>query len=397
MRKVLIILLSVLSLTMVAQKKVAVLTPICRDNSVNNFYQQIIRGALESAVTATDEYIAYDRTAFDKVLEEHQFQRSGAVDDAQIRRMGMYAGVDLVIVTEVSASEGYMSVLVKILNIESGASSKGLSELMEQNPPIVQSTCKELAKKVFGIVDFGSRKRKGTLELAEGRYEGEIQNGKPHGNGKIFYNVDNENDRVSYEGAWENGLPSGEGTMIWKEGQKYIGGWLKDMKSGWGTVYLPNGVKMEGTSVNGKWNGNMTIYDTNGDRYELMAKDDDFLNGKGTLYYNDGRKYVGNFRNLKKQGAGILYSADGSMRYEGNFENDMMEGKGTVYKSEGMIKGWWEKGELDGYTQIFYNDGSEEYGKCVNGQQEGEWTKRTSSGKYLKGWWSSGVLTTRYH
>ena len=53
MRKLLIILLSILSLTAFAQggKTVAVLDPICRDNSVNAFFQQMVRGAMESAVT----------------------------------------------------------------------------------------------------------------------------------------------------------------------------------------------------------------------------------------------------------------------------------------------------------------------------------------------------------
>ena len=179
MKQLFLILLSVLSLTAFAQKKsVAVLNPICVDNSVNTFYQQIVRGAMESAVTATDEYDPFDRTAFDKVLEEHHFERSGAVNDSQIRQMGAYAGVDFVIVSEASACQGYMTVLVKIVNIETGETSKGLSKLMEETPPVVQKSCEGLAMKLFGIVDFDSGTRKGTLQLDEGRYEGEIQYGK---------------------------------------------------------------------------------------------------------------------------------------------------------------------------------------------------------------------------
>lgn len=391
-------MLSALSLTAVAQQKktVAVLDPICRDNSVNTFYQQVVRGSMESAVTVTDEFISFDRTAFDKVLDEHKFEQSGVVNDAQIRRMGIYAGVDFVLITEVSAYDGYMSVLVKILNIETGEASKGLSELMELTPPIVQESCKELAKKLFGIVDVVSGTRKGTLHLPEGRYEGEIKNGKPHGNGKILYNRDNEKDRVSYEGAWENGLPSGQGTMIWKDGDKYIGGWLKGVRSGMGTYYFIQGVILEGTSVNGKWNGKVVL-SQDGDRLEITAKDNDFLNGHGTYYYKDGRKYVGNFVNGKKQGAGTLYAADGETRYEGNFENDMQEGEGIVYLPNGVLKGHWEKGALSGFTQIYFDDGSEEYGHYKTGKREGEWTKRTSSRKYLKGWFSGDVQTTYYH
>ena len=87
MKKLLLIFLSAFSLTAVAQQKsVAVLEPICRDNSVGTFYHQIIRGSMESAVTATDEYVSYDRTAFDKVLEEHGNYLNGKPDGEWTRR-----------------------------------------------------------------------------------------------------------------------------------------------------------------------------------------------------------------------------------------------------------------------------------------------------------------------
>ena len=399
-----IILLSALSLTAFAQKKsVAVLNPICGDNSVNNFYKQIVRGSMESAVTMTDEFVAFDRTAFDKVLEEHKFQQSGAVDDAQIRRMGVYAGVDLVLVTEVSAYDGYMSVLVKILNIETGESSRGLSELMEQTPPIVQSSCKELARKVFGIVDFACGIRKGTLSLPEGLYEGEIKNGKPHGNGKMYYKSDNENNRVSYEGEWENGVISGTGTMIWKNGGKYIGGWINGKKSGSATYTLPNKTVMEGTFQEGKANGPITLNLPNGDKYIGFAKNDSLMRGNGTYVYEDGRKYVGDFVWDAEEawgsfsGYGVLYFADGKARYEGEFYEGKQHGKGTIYYSQGKVIGNWVSGILTGYVEAYYNDGSKEFGNFVDGQPDGEWRKRTSSGKYLIGRYSKGVMTTQYH
>lgn len=398
MRKLFFILFAALSLTAVAQnqKTVAVLDPICRDNSVNAFYQQIVRGAMESAVTVTDEFVSFDRTAFDKVLEEHQFQQAGYVDDAQIHRIGVYAGVDLILVTEVSAHEGYMTVLVKILNIETGESSKGLSELMEQSPTTVQSSCEELAKRVFGIVDSSTGLRKGTLQLPEGKYEGEIRDGKPHGNGKIFYNEDNDKDRVSYEGAWEEGLPTGEGIMVWKSGQKYVGGWLKDKRSGWGTSYFASGIKVEGTSVDGKWKGKVNIYDLDGNRCEMIAESDDFVNGKGTIYYTDGRKYVGDCLNAKPHGTGVLYYADGTSRYEGPFQNGAQHGRGTVYTPDSKMTGKWTNGVLAGFVDIINNDGSEECGQYKNGKPDGEWNMKTANGKYLKGYYSDGVLTKKY-
>ena len=151
-KKLLIILFSSLSLTVVAQQKktVAVLDPICRDNSVNAFYQQMVRGSMESAVTASAEYEAYDRSAFDQIQKEQAFQRTGAVNDSQIKKMGELAGVDYVLVSEVSAYEGYLSAIVKILNVTTGKYDKSTDDLMELKPNAVKSKCNEMASSLFG-------------------------------------------------------------------------------------------------------------------------------------------------------------------------------------------------------------------------------------------------------
>lgn len=143
-----------MSLTAFAQTKktVAVLDPICRDNSVNGFFQQMVRGAMESAVTASSEYEAYDRSAFDQIQKEQAFQRTGNVSDSQIKKMGEMAGVDYVLVSEVSAYEGYLSAIVKILNIETGKYDKSIDDYMQLSPDAVKTKCREMATSLFGKV-----------------------------------------------------------------------------------------------------------------------------------------------------------------------------------------------------------------------------------------------------
>ncbi len=152
MKRLLIILLSALSLTAYAQgkKTVAVLDPICRDNSVNVFFQQMVRGAMESAITASSEYKAYDRSAFDQIQKEQAFQRTGAVNDSQIKKMGELAGVDYVLVSEVSAYEGYLSTIIKILNVTTGEYDKSVDDYMELKPESVKNKCREMASSLFG-------------------------------------------------------------------------------------------------------------------------------------------------------------------------------------------------------------------------------------------------------
>lgn len=161
-RLLFVILFSILSLTAVAQTKktVAVLDPICRDNTVNTFFRQMVRGAMESAVTNSEEYEAYDRSAFDLIQKEHAFQQSGVVNDSQIKKMGEMAGVDYVLVSEVSSYDGYLSAVVKILNVTTGKYDKSVDDYTQLNPEAVKQKCDELARMLFGDMknDISSNK-----------------------------------------------------------------------------------------------------------------------------------------------------------------------------------------------------------------------------------------------
>lgn len=163
MKRIIIILLSVVALTAVAQeaKKVAILDPICRDKSVNTFFQQMVRGAMESAVTASEEYEAYDRSAFDMIQKEQAFQRTGAVSDSQIKKMGEMAGVDYVLVSEVTAYNGYLSAIVKILNVTTGKYDKSVDDYSQLTPEDVKKKCREMASSLFGSLHSSSSTRPG--------------------------------------------------------------------------------------------------------------------------------------------------------------------------------------------------------------------------------------------
>ena len=241
-------------------KKVAVLEPICRDGSVNLFYKNIVRGEMEIVVASLKEYQAYDRTAFDKIMEEQNFQRSGAVSDSDIKKLGVMAGVDYIVVPEVSAFDGYLSVLAKILDVETGQYNKAENEIIEMAPPTVKEVCGSMAQQLFNNVGIASgpstviprQSQKVELQLEDGRYVGEVSNGKPHGKGIIYYKSDDEVNRVSYEGDWVDGIRTGNGVMIWKNGARLEGGWKNGKSSGYGIENYANGDRYEGNYENGK-------------------------------------------------------------------------------------------------------------------------------------------------
>ena len=358
-RIITLILLAVSMTALAQQKKVAVLDPICRDGSVNVFFAQTVRGTMENVISATDEYQAYDRTAFDKIMEEHHFQRSGAVNDADIRQMGVMAGVDYILVPELSAYDGYLSVIVKILNIETGRYDKTANEIMEMDPPKVKSACSEMARQMFGVMDTNTGQRKGELQFPLGRYVGEILDGKPHGLGSFYYNQ--SDNRLSYEGDWADGMPNGKGKLIIKDGSVYDGTWVNGYLNGQGTLTFSNGEKYEGNFSNG-------IYD-----------------GQGSYYYPSGSKYVGGWREGKESGFGIFYYASGA-RYEGNWEDGMYNGYGKFfYKSGCRFEGYFKNGNENGEGRFYYNDGKEEVGRWVNGKREGQFTCYYGHGEWEKG------------
>ena len=204
MKKLLIILLSALSLTAVAQNKktVAVLDPICRDNSVNVFFQQMVRGAMESAVTMSNEYEAYDRSAFDQIQKEQAFQRTGAVNDSQIKKMGELAGVDYVLVSEVSSYEGYLSAIIKILNVTTGKYDKSVDDYMELKPESVKTKCREMASSLFGSSPSNSTTNKKQVP------SGYVDLGLPSG---TLWKAENEEGFITFKQAikfYGNSVPT---------------------------------------------------------------------------------------------------------------------------------------------------------------------------------------------
>jgi hypothetical protein len=273
MKRLLIILLSALSLTMLAQqqKTVAVLDPICRDNSVNAFYQQMVRGSMESAVTASSEYEAYDRSAFDQIQKEQAFQRTGVVSDSQIKKMGEMAGVDYVLVSEVSAYEGYLSAIVKILNIETGKYDKSIDDYMQLSPDAVKTKCREMATTLFGAIPSGLSMSKKQVS------SGFVDLGLP--SGTLWKAENEEGDFFTYEQAtslFGSNLPTKE---QWEELKNscqwaWSGNGYKVMGPSRKSIFLPaTGYRYE--------NGQVSGVGTNGYYWSSTAKSSTYAWGIG--------------------------------------------------------------------------------------------------------------------
>ena len=92
-----------------------------------------------------------------------------------------------------------------------------------------------------------------------------------NGESKWFENGDEENDG-KYVGEIENGKPNGTGTITFPDGPKY-----------------------EGEFKDGEYDGQVTFTSPDGDKYVGEFKDDEF-HGQVTYTWSDGDKYEGKFK-----------------------------------------------------------------------------------------------------
>ena len=100
----------------------------------------------------------------------------------------------------------------------------------------------------WGVLDY----------FDESKYEGEIKNRLPNGQGTMTYT-----DGVKYVGEYKDGKRHGQGTYTFPDGKKYVGGWKDSKYHGQGTLTSSDGKYFVGEFKDSKpWN--ITGYDKNG-------------------------------------------------------------------------------------------------------------------------------------
>lgn len=102
-----------------AKKKVAV---YMTGNDVDQAYKKVIGAKLVSAITASGEYAAVERTAdfLAALSAENDYQSSGEVRDSQIAQLGQKFGVKFVVVADVSELFDELFIASRLINVETG-------------------------------------------------------------------------------------------------------------------------------------------------------------------------------------------------------------------------------------------------------------------------------------
>ena len=172
----------------------------------------LIRSRLSSAIANTPGYESYDRVDIASIMDEQQFQRTGLVDDSQIKRLGEMTGADYILVTEAAEfDDSHIVMIAKILNVESARLERISDVTTTTDIDMLEKSCRELIGKLLTV--------RQELKIGENLYVGESKGGIPDGEGLMRFSEDDPEGRVTKEaGSTGNAMakepwPTPEGSI----------------------------------------------------------------------------------------------------------------------------------------------------------------------------------------
>lgn len=153
MKKILFLFALLCGATSMAQKKaVAVTEVVDKEDKVSYATEIMVRTRLTAAISMKQGYTAYDRVDLQSIMSEQNFQRTGLVDDATIKRLGEMTGASLILIPEVAMSdEGKIYVAVKMLDVTTAQTLMSTGELMGSSSDEVEEGCRSLTAKILGV------------------------------------------------------------------------------------------------------------------------------------------------------------------------------------------------------------------------------------------------------
>lgn len=196
----------------------------------------------------------------------------------------------------------------------------------------------------------------GEMHWPDGRqYTGEFKLGLQHGEGVMIFppNVA-DYSKEKYEGQWENGKMAGYGKVSYSNGNVYVGDLSDNQRSGHGSMKSGTLSSAGTTLYIGEWlhdkrSGYGVLDDIlKGEKY-LGMWEADYRTGPGVLVTLDGIYNQGNFSQNKLSGNGLLL-CDDDTKFEGEFIGDcLLSGKGVLTMPngdyiEGIFTGQWGNG-----------------------------------------------------
>ena len=264
---------------------------------------------------------------------------------------------------------------------------EGITEELDNEVEVVETSKNELMEKGNQAI-LNHPPTTFSENLLEPQLRKVLFSRKVKGEFKWFKEGDEDND-IKYEGEIKNGEPNGQGTLTRPTGEKYVGDWKNGEFHGQGTFTFSNGEKYIGEFKDGNCHGQGTKTSSTGDKCVGDWKNGK-LHGQGTYTWSDGDMYVGEFKDGKFHGQGTLTLFDGE-KYEGEFMEGKKHGQGTVTYTEGeKYEGEWKNGKVFGAVTYIYEDGSKYKGERKDGKFHGVGKLTLPDGDVFEGGFKDG-------
>ncbi len=157
MKKV-IIFLFLISCTVIgfaqnSVKRVAILETVDKTGSVSYGTKLLLRQSITYAITQTPGYEGYNRVDMAQMLGEHEFQRTGYVSDAQIKKLGRMTGAAYVLIAEAAGyDKEHIVILANLVNVETGQiENSSIPVVAGTDPENMAKSCSYLAEILLNI------------------------------------------------------------------------------------------------------------------------------------------------------------------------------------------------------------------------------------------------------
>lgn len=204
-------------------KRVAILKTIDKEGQIPYAVKLMIRSKLCAAITNTPGYEGYDRVDVASIMDEQEFQRTGLVDDSQIKKLGEMAGADYILIAE-AASLGGSDIIItaKILEVESGRMENASDVYTSLSPAELDKNCRILSGKLLNLnIETGTINNdviannnrhirrptttiyyRSTSIICNGVYHS-ISGDYNHGNHELYYDLGDNLNRNFFEISFE--------------------------------------------------------------------------------------------------------------------------------------------------------------------------------------------------
>lgn len=145
--------------------------------------------------------------------------------------------------------------------------------------------------------------------------------------------------------------------LVWSDGRRYDGDLSEGLPHGEGALVLHEGTRARGRFYAGRLYGEAQIFFADGRRFRGVLHNG-VPQGLGTLRWPDKARYTGEYEAGERAGWGEFRSADGA-RYVGGYAAGEREGQGTHIDADGtLFRGAFRAGRREGYGVTVSANGS---------------------------------------